>query len=294
MIYGGESSNSITYAVYSIDGADPIIEGNFIHGGQGDNTYGVHNSTDSDSTIVGNTIHGGVAEYDAYGISNFESSPKIWNNTIFGGESKFTYSANTYGIFCHNAGTALIYNNTIDGGSGDYTYGIRFGEVSGPGLSATPDIRNNIIYNSCVSHGYCIFEASPSGVRPLAVQDNDLWDPDDGSTKYYAYRASNPTTYYHATDMTAFNNLNWGTPDRVFDNFSDDPVFIDADGADGDISEIEDNDWHLTPDPPGPATGSPWSVTVGGQNLSANFTKDKDGIDRTGSWSVGAYEFDPF
>ncbi len=68
-------------------------------------------------------------------------------------------------------------------------------------------------------------------------------------------------------------------------NVSVDPVFVDIDGADDDITTMDDNDWHLT----GSTTTD---ISTGGLNLSADFTTDKDGVTRTDPWSMGCYEFD--
>jgi hypothetical protein len=283
-IRGGDFGD--THAIYNYSGASPLIEGNYIHGGDGSNTHGIYDFPNSDSTIAGNNIHGGNAGTRAYGIYSEYSSPSIWNNTIFGGESA---SVASNGIGTYHTGTPKIYNNTIDGGAGSSANGIRYGDapVAAPsGDPCTPDIRNNIIYTT--SGGFCVFEYNSTGENAAAVEDNDLWDPDGSNTTFYAYR-TNGGSLYHSTTIGTFNGLSWASG-----NVSDDPVFSDEDGADNDITEIEDNDWHLTPDPPPSGSGSPWSVTTGGQDLSASFTQDKDGNDRTVSWSMGAYELNPF
>jgi hypothetical protein len=46
-----------------------------------------------------------------------------------------------------------------------------------------------------------------------------------------------------------------------------------------------DADWHLS-------VTSPASVKFGGLDLSVDFTTDKDGVERTAPWSIGAYEQD--
>jgi hypothetical protein len=283
-INGGTSGT--THGVYNYSGASPIIEGNYIHGGTGDNTHGIVDFPGSDSTIKGNNIHGGYAGIRSYGIYSEYSSPSIWNNTIFGGENA---SVASNGIGVYHTGTPTIYNNTIDGGSGSSANGIRYGDapVAAPtGDPCTPEILNNIIYTT--GGGFCVFEYNSTGENAAAVENNDLWDPDGSSTTYYAYRV-NGGTLYHSNTIGTFNGLSWASS-----NVSVDPIFEDANGADNDITEIEDNDWHLTPDPPPSGSGSPWSVITGAQDLSAFFTVDKDENDRTISWSMGAYEIDSF
>ena len=285
-INGGESSGSTTYGVYTTDGADPYVTGNYIHGGNGNNTYGILNSNGSDSTVVGNNIHGGAANLDACGIRNSYASPKIWNNTIFGGSPiSMIYTPDTIGVGCYGTGTPLIYNNTISSGTGDFGCGLYISNAIGQDDPSTPDIRNNIIFNSSKSSGYCVFEANPNGVRPVAIRDNDFWDSDG---TYFAYRASDPTTYFHSTDIpTTFNNLN-GDPDwpdcTIEGNDGVNPKLVDEDGA-GDIANVLDNDWHID-------ANSPWPVKAGGDDLSEFFAHDKDGVERTTIWSVGAYEYD--
>jgi hypothetical protein len=46
-----------------------------------------------------------------------------------------------------------------------------------------------------------------------------------------------------------------------------------------------DADWHLN-------ASSPAAVKFGGLDLSVDFSTDKDGIQRTAPWSIGAYEKD--
>jgi len=75
-------------------------------------------------------------------------------------------------------------------------------------------------------------------------------------------------------------------------NVDVDPLFVDIDGPDDDITTMDDNDWHLS-------ASSPESIRTGGLNGSTDawtFTEDRDGSTRTGDgsigWSMGAYEQD--
>jgi hypothetical protein len=282
-IYGGDADS--TYGIFNSDGADPLIEGNYIHGGTGGQTFGIWNSTGCEPTISGNNIHGGIASGSlSFGIRNRDtvsgSSPKIWNNTIFGGEG-----ANfTYGIGCYNIGTALIYNNTIDGGVGSTgAYGIYMSYEIPHSYASTPDIRNNIIYTSSTlaTSGYCVFEGNPSSIHAAAVRYNDFWDANPGGPTYILYRDSEGETY-DSSEMNLLNGKSWADG-----NVSLNPGFADRDGADDNLSDIVDNDWHLTSD-------SHSTIRTGGESRSGYFTTDKDGNDRTGGWSMGAYEIDSY
>jgi hypothetical protein len=144
-----------------------------------------------------------------------------------------------------------------------------------------PDIRNNLVVMSS-SGGTCIFAYNSTGEYAVAVENNVLWDPDGSGTTYRFFYVDSTSYQGTTADINSFNSLSWAAQ-----NDSVDPALVDADGTDNDIATLMDNDWHLDSD-------SPYEVTTGGQSLTDYYMSDKDGQDRTATWSVGAYEFDPF
>ena len=250
-------SGSFSYGISSSGSGSPPIQNNTIDGGSGSSrSYGIF--VQNSATIQNNTINAGSGGTNSYGVNanGSSSSPIIRNNTIDGGGG----SNSSNGIASETGSSPTIQNNTIYGGSGGNDRGIHIS-------SSSPAIENNIIFSSGGSFSYCIYELNTSS-DPTSVRNNDLFDC---STALYrdADGGGNLTTISAMeTDLTNESITNGG-------NVNVDPAFVDKAGG----------DWHLT-------ASSPTSVTEGGLNLSGSFTTDKDGITRTVSWSMGAYEKD--
>ena len=174
----------------------------------------------------------------------------------------------TYAIYI-GVSSPIIQNNTIDGGAGNNSYGIF--SVADPtnGRNSNPTVENNIVFASGAGTQICVAEAT-AGSDPVSFQNNDLFEC--------------PTALYRnqgTVDLIDVNKVNdLFSPDG---NVSVDPLFVDIDGPDDDITTMADNDWHLS-------GVSPLEVTQGGLDLSSDFTTDKDGGERTVPWSIGAYE----
>ena len=290
---GGGSSRGIRN-----DNSSPTIQNSTINGGSGSlESYGIHNDNSS-PTIQDSTINGGSGGFVSYGIYNAFSAPIIQNNTINGGSGPiknwgiyntsgaapmiqnnliFGGGGTTESIGIYNLGnsTAIIRNNTINGGENTgNSYGIRLS------INSAPTIENNIIFTSGGGSEYCIYEDF-NGSLPVSVRNNDLFScPDAFYTDADGF--GNLTLI---SDVNDFNKTTQSAGSPSSGNASDDPTFVDIDGADDIINTMADNDWHLGP-------SSTTSVTLGGLDLSSSFTTDKDGVPRTVPWSIGAYEKD--
>jgi hypothetical protein len=277
-IYGGVGVSSL-----GIDnlGTSPLIEENYIHGGDGNGTIGIYCRDNAYPKINANTIYGGTstAVGSATGIyiineSLFSDEIIIRNNVIDGGLTGPT-PASSAGIRIFYFDRVIIQNNTINGGianAGD-SYGIYL--ESGATLSR-PIIENNIIFvtGGVGSPRYCVFEAD-SDSDPWYVFNNDFWDkPNTIDTVYYWDENTTGVSWINFGVMSVstvlFTNFlpNWS-------NLEDDPQFK------------SDDDLRLTP-----GGGLNLLVRTLGFDLSAEFTTDRDGNQRTVPWSMGAYEED--
>lgn len=288
-IQGG--GGDFTTALFLQSGS-PTIRNNIILGGTNSTTIkGLETSSglllsSSAAAITDNVIDGGSGGHNSRGIDNVASAPTILRNTINGGDA----FSNALGIFNQSGSSPLIANNTILSGVGSRGFGVGLSLSSDATIinntiyaksfgidmfSSNPDIRNNIIY----SNGTCIEEEN-NLANPAMMRNNNLF----GCSVLYH---DNGTT--NITDLSTNITTNEGIDTLAnFHNDSVDPVFVDIDGADNDLESFMDNDWHLV-------DSSPTSVTVGGLDLSAIITIDKDNVPRTDDgvgtgWSMGAYE----
>ncbi|MBN2051633.1 MAG: right-handed parallel beta-helix repeat-containing protein [Spirochaetales bacterium] len=280
-ISGGEGTQ--THGINLLSGSMVTIKNNIIDGGTAtERSTGIYNHSDNNVNIVGNTISGGTSQAGAVGIRNENTGWfSIRNNLVFGGTAGGTSDAD--GIFCHDA-SGGIYNNTIAGGVSDYSTAIVMR------VNSSPSIENNILFSVSAGSGGCCIGESYGGDYPNnkyadTIRNNALWDPDD-AVNIILYKDYVDDYYDTATDV---NNHPHGHTDG---NVDTDPLFVDIDGPDGDITTMADNDWHLS-------ASSPAGIRTGGLDGIAEgwaFTDDRDGNTRTGNgstgWSIGAYEQD--
>lgn len=265
----GGSGSSRSYGIYN-DTSSMTISKNTINGGSGGNCYGIYNFS-SVPIISKNTINGGNGG-GSNGIYNDSSAPTIANNTINGGNG----SISSRGIFNFSSSSPTITNNTINSGSGNSRFGV-YNETSAPtianntidgGSSGTQNmgiyidssgaiIENNIIFAS--SHG--IYEPSGS-TDPAAVNNNDIFDC---AIALYYNEGSTPIT-----DIGTVNGLA-----EANNNISED------------ISASLDGEYRFT----GDITTVVFDTS--GKDLSGSVNTDKDDVDRSSPYSIGAYEYDP-
>ena len=196
-IYGG-SAGSDSYGIYIAASSMPSVSNNFIYGGLTGTTTAIYNQ--SSPTISNNNIYGGAGS-SPRGIYCLSGSPEIIGNTIDGGGSDGLQShairscggkvinniitgGNSQTSFAirHGTKSPLIFNNVIDGGSG------RSSSRGIEGSSGSPQISNNIIFNTGRGTRYSIYESGASA-EPAALKNNNLFDAGTGGT-YVIYRAN--------------------------------------------------------------------------------------------------------
>jgi len=255
-----EASSVVTAVCIWCERGSPTIRNNILDASQGStDSIGILNSSSS-PVILANTINAGGGSADAWGIANNNSPAQIWSNVIYG-----TGSNNNYKGIYNNNSDAIIQNNTIRCGLSawddvDHDVGIY-------NKDSNCIIENNIFFSSGSS---CAIEEDNTNALPVRVNSNDFCD---GVTlqcdPLYKYSVGRCDSLVQLGDYLSTTN---GV--SVADNVDSDPDFVDAGGM----------DWHLD-------SGS--SLKEAGLPLSASFSIDRDGEERTDPWSIGAYEKDP-
>lgn len=277
-IDGGNDSNDNTFGIFNDSASNSSIVGNTIYGGDGSSSaYGIRNDNNSSPTLTNNSIEACGSSSDiCYGIANDNiSSGTIERNTINGG----TTSNNVmFGIQLTTNASPVIKNNIIQLGSSNQTLGINMGGSCVPTISnntiysgtgttvnvginiqnSTPSIENNIIFNLDVS-GYGITEANGTS-DPSVCDNNNIFG--FSSALYYNEGTTFITTIANLNAITEANN-----------NISED------------ISTDLDSEYRFTGD-----LGSVIFDTSG--KTLGSVTKDRDDVDRTAPYSIGAYEYD--
>ncbi len=280
-ISGGEGSQ--TRGIGLLASSMVTIKNNYIDGGTATSfSQGINNNSDIGVTVIGNTISGGTSAEGSAGIKNvYTGWFNIRNNIVFGGTAGGGHDA--IGIVCVDS-TGAIFNNTIAGGVSDYSAAIVLQADS------CPEIDNNILFSAATgSGGSCIGESSSGDYINDAyagtIRYNALWDP-AGGVDVLLYRD------YLGSDYDDAASVNGHANGHAEGNVDDDPLFVDIDGPDNDITTMDDNNWHLS-------ASSPAGIRTGGLNGIFEgwaFNEDRDGNTRTGSgstgWSMGAYEQD--
>lgn len=244
-------SEPYSYGIYNLN-SSPVIQNNTIAAGTGSISYGVYSRTSS-PIIQRNIITGGSGATDSIAVVSLVSSSSIIrNNVIRGGSGSNSSNA----VIDANLSFSTIRNNSIDGGTGVSSHAIMI-------MESSPTIQNNILYTSAGTNRYCLSEWNNINSDPAQFTNNNLF--------------ACPTALYHdeaiieiitISEVNALLDITGGTSG----NISVDPLFVSAD------------DLHLT-------VSSPASVTQGGLEFSTYFTNDKDGLERTIPWSIGAYEY---
>ena len=245
-------SESYNYGIYNLN-SSPVIQNNTIAAGTGSISYGVYSRTSS-PIIQRNIITGGSGGSDSIAVVSLVSSSSIiQNNVIKGGSGSNTSKA----VIDANLSFSTIRNNSIDGGTGGVSsHAIMI-------MESSPTIQNNILFTSAGTNRYCISEWSNTNSDPAQFTNNNLF-----ACQTALYHDEAITEITTISDVNALLDITGGTGG----NISVDPLFVSAD------------DLHLT-------ASSPASVTQGGLDLSTYFTNDKDGLERTIPWSIGAYEY---
>ncbi|MDH5218198.1 MAG: Ig-like domain-containing protein [Gammaproteobacteria bacterium] len=221
-------------------------------------------------SIEGNHLNGPGGS----GISTMSSSSVIVNNVV-------TITGAGQAVRLSGTSSPIVRNNTL------HTFGGGIGFVSG----ATPYIDNNIIVvTAATGSNNAIFQGSTD--VPLSIRNNVLFAD-------YAYvsgrdlgcgRFGGGYDYCLIADLEnsvgPFAGLISPLPSG---NINVDPVLESPSGVDGDLTTMDDNNFHLS-------VTTPVSVYQGGLNgadLGWSFTTDYDSVIRPASgssWAMGAYE----
>jgi len=235
------------------------IRNNMIHGGSGKQSYGIFNEKNVSPLIEANSIDGGNGSAYSTGIFNLGTPAlQIRNNTVSGGKGRISEGIHMSGA------SPIIENNTIDGGSGaNASAGITLAGLTGIGLPVptSPVIQNNIVLTSGNGPRYCIREVEYDS-DPAVLENNDLYNCPAG---LYLDELT--------TELLSIDQVNKLRDTIASGNVSVDARIVNPDGGDYHLSGL-----------------SPALVRLGGLDLSAEFTTDRDGATRTLPWSMGAYE----
>ena len=267
---GGNHPSVRSYGVFDNGGNGLTLRNDTLYGGVAPDTAAAYLFINARALIEGNRIDGGgedLSGSDSTGIYMYATDDNvIRNNVIDGGRGASTSAGMLiYDVLLTNT-DPIVQNNTINASSSNQSRGLWL--VS----SVMPIIENNIVSAGAGSTQICIDEANTTS-DPAALRNNVLFDC--------------PTALYgdYGSPLTSIDDVNNMMDTVASGNLSTDPMFVDRDGADNDLTTFADNDWDLS-------GASPASVTKGGLDLSANFDVDVEGNARTVSWSIGAYERD--
>jgi len=291
-INGGSGSGSTSAVLLQSPSAECRISSNTLYGGDGGaQSYGVHSSDVNTVTISSNTINAGAASITK-GVDIEPGSAIVTGNSIHGGIGGLGSIALDFG----DVSGAEIYNNLINAGGGSGgTIGIRLDGssadiahntislgtassgrgiwlVSGIHGSSTVDARNNVIFGDTTDSSFRCFEEDDTS-NSVVLSFNDLY------CNYLYREGGTPTRCFLSDGASCLDPIGYA------DNVAVDPVLADPDGADNDLTTMDDNEWQLT-------MSSPSSVAQGGTDLTADVSDDLDGATRTAPVSMGAYEFD--
>jgi hypothetical protein len=208
--------------------------------------------------INANSINAGQGSDGAWGIWSMRATTRIWNNEIYGEGNHTNFKA----IINSDNSQVSVQNNTIrvgtNAGGGDGIYNI----------DSTCLVKNNIFFSTQLpdpATGCAMYDAADS---PLL----DTLNNNDFHRCESCYRNWDPVTPLGFADMITYLNGKIGS---VSGNTDVDPLFENQSG--------EAWDWDLKGTSP---------VKDAGLDLSGNFTNDREGALRSGSWAIGAYEQD--
>jgi hypothetical protein len=307
-------------AAIEVNGGSPLIRGNMITGGIGDSAGIRGDGNPGAATIENNSIDGGTSGPNpcfgpqAIGInwsSTGFSTLRIRNNDIRGGPAIWSDS----GILIDTLGAVVIEDNAVAAAFADFMTGIH---VKGHQVT----IRNNVVDMTGAAGQFqqgMVLRATNS----LSVANNTLAGSVSDSSQGVPVTAielrtpiSNVRMRNNIVDITASGPsflghtcLSAGSSESSIISFQNNNLFgcqtlysgsIEAMTIDevNNLASINASDNVSVNSQLDSAQGyrptgaSPASITQGGQDLSAIFTTDKDGKERTVPWSLGAYDFD--
>ncbi|UCC29238.1 MAG: S8 family serine peptidase, partial [Phycisphaerales bacterium] len=262
---GGGMSNGLSSPV--------LISCTFSRNSAGSKGGGLINNNESSPLISGVTFHNNTANIGGGMMNEYDSSPSVTNCTFSGNE------ANHGGGMHNQGGSPTVTNCTFSAnvaGRGGGVYNI------GSNLALTNCTLGG---NTATNNGNAMACDSYEQSYPSTVQMVNciLWD---GGDEIWNNDGSTITVTY--TDVQD-DDPDDGVVYPGTGNIDDDPLFVDADGAD-DVAGTEDDNLRLGPGSPCIDTGDNTAVTVP-IDLDGNIRiVDGDG-DTTPTVDMGAYEF---
>jgi parallel beta helix pectate lyase-like protein len=285
-IEGALADSSIGVVAYV---ADVTIARCSVDGGSTNLSTGVF-SYQASATISDSLISGGTGQQTS-AVKLIESPALIQRCNLTGGSG----NVDAAGIYVEDGSDAIIRNNLINAGTGTSTFGIwvkasdpkiQNNIINGGGASLSPDsiaegiymgsgssttIENNIIavYAPSTPNVFAIAAADIAS-RPVQVRNNCIFNI--GNLDYVYLDIDGAVECVTVVDLNAQS--------FAAANVADDPLIVW--GADWTTDWL--GTWYST-------GGLPAAITVGGADLSSDFTDDILGELRTAPWSIGAFEF---
>jgi hypothetical protein len=223
----------------------------------------------TDCEVVGNT-----SLQDGGGVACYEGSHAEISNCLIAGN---TAGDRGGAVFCNEDSDLAIRNTTIQGNSSARGAAVWSDYVCNPTV-----VNCTVAVNAASSQHGGIY-----AYNPLTVTNCVLWgntDPSaDESSQIYAHQGGT-VTYTCIQNCTDFCT-------EPTTNIGDDPLFVDADGADNDPAAWEDNDLHLLPDSPCIDTGDPAGDYTGQTDMDGQARVIGPVVDR-GADEVGYFTLD--
>ena len=225
--------------------------------------YGIVLIECDEALVERNHINAGQPLSFAVAIHANGGSLTVRNNVITAGNMHTDDASGQYGVYL-NRSSATLHNNTIDGGTGSSPDGIMTTAVMLHN-QVNAVIENNVIFTRGGDLRTGIRQNDTASF-PVAFNNNVMFDCPDAN-------------YYYAPDGT-----DYVTSVALLETFlADNGVAVSG-------NAFEDSGALSSPPAFRPTADSPASIRSGGRDLSAHFTDDIDGNQRSG-WSAGAYEY---
>jgi hypothetical protein len=271
-IYGSQSDDC-QINVSGTRGDNVTISNCTIRDSAGTTCNGINLNESNNNTIRNNTIYGntgtgitvGWSMADENGTSYIYGN-KVYNNTWEALMIEYNIS--------YQSSTLYVYNNLFENNDLTGTYFVRTGNYAD-----NVSFYNNTLYST--DRGLQISSTSDNCV----VKNNIIV----GTGSTYLVNIGNTSTtfdYNLLYSSASYNEMYWnGT------GYTSKATFYGATG------QGQHDVWDENPDLTNPATidftcqaGSP--AINAGVDLSATFTTDYSGTTRSGTWDIGAYEYD--
>ncbi len=245
--------------IYCAGGSNPNIDGCIIAGnlaGAGGISCYISDPSISNSKLLNNVADAGS------GIHCINSSPSIVNCTFAGNSS-----VSGAGVYCSGGSRPDIVNSIFTGNTSSAYGGAIFGTL-GPSMT----VNNCTITGNAASKGGAVF-LFQSG---LAIRNSVLWADSAATGAEIMLKGPDASLFVAYSNIEGGeagvgiedgSTISWGAG-----NIEEDPLFVDADGAD-EVPGTEDDNFRLSP-------GSPCIDAGDNDAVAADVTGDFDGYPR--------------